>query len=169
VVSAWPFQDDIRHRGRGGADIRAGARMHPRPRLVAKDIPANSGAESYLAVKYSLLSNALANFDFKHASHTSVIQLSNKNEYVQSKGNQPGYFAKAFTKNNIHVEAIEGDHGRYDYGKDGETWVDYAAVDLGGGVFHNGFAQEETMALEMPEHGCEGRRLHPRPRLQGLE
>jgi hypothetical protein len=70
---------------------------------------------------------------------------------LPAKGSQPEYFEKAFTKNPIHVDAIEGDHGRYDYGKDGETWVDYAAVDLGGGVFHNGFAQEETMALEMPE------------------
>ncbi|WP_131829085.1 hypothetical protein [Mycobacterium numidiamassiliense] len=116
-------------------------------KLVTKDIP----AETYLAVKYSLLSNALANLDFKKAGHTSISELSNKQDYVQSKGNQPGFFAKPFADNNVDVKQADGDGGRYDYLKDGETWLDYAAVNLGGGVFHNGFGQEETMALEMPE------------------
>src|SRR3984957_14831663 len=61
-------------------------------KLVTKDIP----AEPYLAVKYSLLSNALANLDFKKAGHTTISELSNKQDYVQSTGNQPGYFAKPF-------------------------------------------------------------------------
>jgi hypothetical protein len=145
-------------RSGGSPDPGSAADNFPNPlmgvltKLVANDIPAKSGAESYLAVKYSLLSNALANLDFQRAGSTKVIELSqsDKDVYVP-KGNQPPYFANAFSKNNIRVDAIDGDHGRYDYGKDGETWVDYAAVNLGGGVFHNGFAQEETMALEMPE------------------
>lgn len=95
--------------------------------------------------------DALANLDFKKAGHTSISELSNKQDYVQSKGNQPGYFAKPFADDHVDVKQADGDRGRYDYLKDGETWLDYAAVNLGGGVFHNGFGQEETMALEMPE------------------
>ena len=116
-------------------------------KLVTKDIP----AEHYLAVKYSLLSNALANLDFNKAGHTTISELSNKQDYVQSTGNQPGYFGKAFAENKIAIHTPKGDEGRYDYAQDGEAWLDYAAVNLGGGVFHNGFGQEETMALEMPE------------------
>lgn len=117
-------------------------------KIVAEDIP-NSQPE--LAVKFSLLSNALANLDFKAAGHTSVIKLSNPDRFVLKTTKQPNYFGEGFKKNPSKVDEIDTPHGRYDYAKPGATWLDFAAIKLGGGPFHDGFAQEETMTLEMPE------------------
>lgn len=117
-------------------------------KIVAEDIPNN---QPELAVKFSLLSNALANLDFKAAGHTSVNKLSNPDRYVLTTAKQPGYFAEGFKKNPSKVDEIDTPHGRYDYAKPGATWLDFAAIKLGGGPFHDGFAQEETMTLEMPE------------------
>ncbi|MFO0888414.1 MAG: hypothetical protein U0790_04615 [Isosphaeraceae bacterium] len=67
----------------------------------------------------------------------------------------PAYFSRPFNDLPINVKA-SGD--LYTYAKaDGhpsnrnEYWVDFANARLGGGVFGNGFAQEEVMFLETPE------------------
>jgi hypothetical protein len=116
-------------------------------KVVVDDIPKN---QPELAVKYSLLSNALANLDFKAAGRTSVNKLLDPKKFELTSG-LPAYFGESFKKNKSDLSAVDTPHGRYDYAKPGATWVDFAAINLGGGAFHDGFAQEETMTLEMPE------------------
>ena len=114
-------------------------------KLVTNDIP----KQADLAVKYLLLSNALANLDFSATGKTSVEKLIKADDFIQTETKKPLYFDKPF--NGHPVVAVTPKAGYYDYKTSHGTWVDYAAVNLGGGVFHNGFKQEETMALEMPE------------------
>jgi hypothetical protein len=63
----------------------------------------------------------------------------------------PAYFAQPFT---YHRIASHNKPDYYDYVPSPgvvDFWVDFANVYLGGGVFDEGFVQEEIMCCEMPE------------------
>lgn len=113
--------------------------------LVSTDI----AKEPFLANKYAIFSLALANLNFTKVGHADVHELQKPADYVQTSTAKPDYFTKAFNKQTVTVTDVN--RGRYDYAQAGQTWVDFAAINLGGGAFHHGFAQEETMTMEMPE------------------
>jgi len=74
--------------------------------------------------------------------------------FVLKTGGAPAYFAKPFVN---HAPGIEATTSYYDYnadpkhGQGNDVWVDFANKFLGGGVFRDGFVQEEVMFLETPE------------------
>jgi hypothetical protein len=102
-----------------------------------------------LAIKYLLFSTALGNLDFSKAGKTNVHLLDNPKNFELSKSSHPGYFDNKFENKSVTVH--DAKKVRYDYGVSGATWVDFSAIRLGGGPFHDGFLQEETMVMEMPE------------------
>jgi len=117
-------------------------------KLVTQDIP----GQPNLAVKYLLASDALANLNFKTVGKITAQKLDNEDDFKLTEKSQPTYFGTPFKSHQIvTVNSVKTQGGRYDYATSKGTWVDYAAVNLGGGAFHNGFGQEETMTLEMPE------------------
>jgi hypothetical protein len=83
-------------------------------------------------------------------SHT----LLNEKDYEQSTAKFPEYFDKEFHDHDIEIKQHHG-QSHYTYDKKEteafQVWVDFANMKLGGGVFGDGFIQEETMFLETPE------------------
>lgn len=104
--------------------------------------------------KYTLLSRALNHYenDLKLSYAMTLAELKDKDAFRLEKTHTPDYFTKPF-KNNTSVKS-EHTPDFYNYSTEGkgfEAWVDFANADLGGGVFGNGFVQEEVMCCEMPE------------------
>jgi len=94
----------------------------------------------------------LASLGFKveMTSHT----LPNEKDYEQSKTVFPKYFDEKFNDYDIVIKHHGQWHYTYDKKEEPEefqVWVDFANMRLGGGVFTDGFVQEETMFLETPE------------------
>ena len=147
--------------GPGGADQQGPGGTHtqgpggvvefPKPLMdvLASEVVGKIKGQPDLAIKYSLFSNALANLDFSKAGNTNVHLLDSPKNFEQTKTSQPGYFKDKFENKKVTVH--DAKKARYDYGVSGATWVDFSAIQLGGGPFHDGFLQEETMVMEMPE------------------
>jgi hypothetical protein len=103
--------------------------------------------------KALLLNNALANYKTLVKPPTSAMTartLNNPGYFAISSTKTPAYFRMAF-KNSPTSILVQP--GLYDYNTatDQDFWVDFANKTLGGGVFRNGFVQEETLFLETPE------------------
>ena len=112
--------------------------------------------------KAVLLNQALDNYkkvvSTTFASTMTVYKLTDPGMYaISSKGpKEPSYFSDTF-KNYNTAPVMTTTERYYDYnpkvpaGNKAQFWVDFANEKLGGGVFGNGFVQEEVMFLETPE------------------
>src|SRR5262249_52887188 len=71
----------------------------------------------------------------------------------KDSGRLPSYFPNPFKSQAITVISTPGFYPYSDQarGQRAQYWVDFSNVNLGGGVFRGGFAQEEVMFLETPE------------------
>jgi len=107
--------------------------------------------------KALLLNYALVRYEssFGKTSNMIAIKWTVPTVYsTHTPSKDPTYFSNAFINNkNIKVKNAKADY--YSYVTAGnpssEFWVDFANKKLGGGVFTDGFLQEETMFLETPE------------------
>jgi hypothetical protein len=110
--------------------------------------------EEKVLKKYLLLRKAYYDKEGLNGVKTSNVTahgLHSKQDFELTKTKEPNYFQAAFLPPGAKEMAkINNMGGYYDYKNDG-VWVDFANKDLGGGVFRNGFVQEEIMCLEMPE------------------
>lgn len=101
--------------------------------------------------KWHILHKALASYT-AGSTAASLWGLSNASDFVLSSAVTPKYFGQGFAN---HASTLKLRNGRYDYvdptDKYLRVWMDFADYNLGGGTFNNGFAQEEGMALEMPQ------------------
>ena len=116
-------------------------------------------AKDPLGRKALLLNLALVNYERLLGKNTSTMKASDLTDVGQKPGDyvitsgDPKYFGTPFNKYNNKITIGVNRAGRYDYSQATPTkfWVDAANHKLGGGVFGDGFAQEETMFLETPE------------------
>ncbi|MFO0956496.1 MAG: hypothetical protein U0800_03405 [Isosphaeraceae bacterium] len=107
--------------------------------------------------KALLLDNALANYKklVGTTSNMRATHLANPSAFAIAPGKDPAYFSKLkFNANRVIQRDVQA--GLYSYTPSAypektQFWVDFANKQLGGGVFGNGFVQEETMFLETPE------------------
>ena len=116
---------------------------------------AGSNTESTDYKKYKLLDNALKNYreTLKLKYGMTEAEVKNKATYeISKKKKKPSYFDNKFENRTVKTSHTAD---FYDYVNEStsqfEAWVDFANADLGGGVFRNGFVQEEVMCCEMPE------------------
>ena len=113
--------------------------------------------------KYFVLNLAFAQFnDHKlgkeAAQKAYTLSDTDSKTYQVVGGQSPGYFKRTFDKGKIskpNVTLHKEEYYDYDSSKDGgETmvfWLDFANSKLGGGVFGDGFLQEERMCCETPD------------------
>jgi hypothetical protein len=114
--------------------------------------------ESNLGKKYMLLSKAYTNFKKVVTAKPAmtVASLPNAPAYALTTAQDPAYFRKDFIDHGTQAAASGSTYYSYDptpFAEDprNQFWVDFANKVLGGGVYSNGFAQEEVMFLETPE------------------
>lgn len=103
--------------------------------------------------KHLILNTALKQFNDLHLkSHMYMHELANVSTYELNHhhGKHPAYFDQPF-KNNHSVKITNTPTIRYTYDDYTAFWADFANLHLGGGIFGNGFVQEEIMCCEMPE------------------
>jgi hypothetical protein len=85
----------------------------------------------------------------------TVHSLGSEEANYAQTGGDPKYFGKPFKVQNSLTVRNKG--AIYSYvrepgdNEDIVIWVDFANMKLGGGVFGDGFVQEEVMCLEMPD------------------
>jgi len=114
--------------------------------------------------KALLLSYALVNYENLLGKNTSSMKAYGLDDMgasfystkLGSGSKAPNYFQTLLPMTPLSTTSVDYDAtagGRYDYRgtSDGKFWVDFANSTLGGGVFTDGFLQEETMFLETPE------------------
>jgi hypothetical protein len=87
----------------------------------------------------------------RHGPDAFLLELTNPDEFTAPSGELPPYFADEFRQNDSRRAAV-ADYYPFTY-QPGATnfWVDFADLSLGGGVFGNGFLQEEHLCCEIPE------------------
>lgn len=117
------------------------------------EVPTDTDTKHRKAKKFEILTVALANLTLDGPSTTSVDLLEKPENFKLTSTKSPDYFSQAFHGDIVKVDVPTANY--YDYGQapanQSYTWVDFANIELGGGVFGTGMVQEETMALEMPE------------------
>jgi len=127
-----------------------------------KDLMNQPITGQYLPLRKALLLDyALANYKTllnRDTSFMKAYRLSS-NDYYSTRGSggssiEPDYFSKTMLPV-LHTSS-DADYDytqkHYDYNSaDHQFWVDFANRKLGGGVFTDGFLQEETLFLETPE------------------
>jgi hypothetical protein len=105
--------------------------------------------------KHMLLSKALSHFKQLQSTSTMIAHsLPDVKMFELTKTKDPEYFGKKFAETKVTVTFEKDEH--YSYHDDRasgitDVWVDYANRKLGGGVFTDGFVQEEIMCMETPE------------------
>ena len=134
--------------------------------LVKKinELVTTSGKNQNLEGRKSLLLNyALVNYENLLGTNKSSMKAYELTDasYYSTKGKSgpkaPDYFSTtSLGRLNLptSTSVIYAPAGHYDYKPTGtapQFWVDFANSTLGGGVFTDGFLQEETMFLETPE------------------
>ncbi|MEV0696485.1 hypothetical protein AB0I53_00990 [Saccharopolyspora sp. NPDC050389] len=92
-------------------------------------------SSAYQVVKNQPVSGVLSGFD----SETAKMFMPNK------------YFDNAFRPAASYHSSSSGSYNYQDAAKVESFWVDFSDAYLGGGVFRNGFLQEEAMCCEIPE------------------
>ncbi len=107
--------------------------------------------------KALLLGNALSHYKSLMKGSKSTMTaafLANRNAFTISPAADPAYFRSRFNlASQVDVTVQPGlyAYSTAGFGEKKQFWVDFANKQLGGGVFSNGFVQEETMFLETPE------------------
>ncbi|MFO1460257.1 MAG: hypothetical protein U1G08_12695 [Verrucomicrobiota bacterium] len=124
--------------------------------LDAKLASMKGSSDPLIAKKYMVLHDeALLHYEHLKLTPTNDLRvLSKTSDFVLKPGTHPAYFDQPFEKQKI--KRIEHFKEYYDYAPDPDPkvtafWVDFANLDLGGGVFTHGFVQEEIMCCEVPE------------------
>ena len=113
-------------------------------------------SDALVAKKYMILHDeALHQYETLKLTATNDLRvLTATSDFVLKPGTEPAYFSKVFDK--LPIKPIEHSKDFYDYAPDPDPkvtafWVDFANLQLGGGVFGHGFVQEEIMCCEAPE------------------
>ncbi|MBL9172728.1 MAG: hypothetical protein JNL10_04265, partial [Verrucomicrobiales bacterium] len=113
-------------------------------------------SDALVAKKYMVLHDeALHHYETLKLTPTNDLRvLSKTSDFVLKPSTEPAYFAQPFVK--LPIKPIEHTKDFYDYAPDSDPkvtafWVDFANLQLGGGVFGHGFVQEEIMCCEVPE------------------
>lgn len=109
-----------------------------------------------VAKKYMVLHDqALHHYNSLGLTPTNDLRgLGKPSDFTLKPGRVPDYFSQPWVK--LPIKPIEHFPGFYDYLPDPDSkvtafWVDFANLDLGGGVFGSGFVQEEILCCEVPE------------------
>ena len=106
--------------------------------------------------KSLLLTLALNNYPKLASPMTAYKLTAAEAQKYEISRNEPVYFSNDFSNQEPPTKPTY-DERRHDYDQQppapnvAQFWVDFANKTLGGGVFGNGFVQEETMFLETPE------------------
>lgn len=126
---------------------------HP---LDAQLTSMKGSSDPLVAKKYMVLHDqALHQYGVLKLTPTNDLRaLAKPSDFTLKPGTEPGYFAQPFVK--LPIKPIEHFKEFYDYLPDPDPkvtafWVDFANLQLGGGVFGHGFVQEEIMCCEVPE------------------
>jgi len=103
--------------------------------------------------KYHILEAAFTNWKkLQPTAANSVAGLSNPGDYILDDNHKPAYFGSKF--NEYRIQPTQHFSLFYDYEPRGTNmtfWLDFANLQLGGGVFSSGFVQEEVMCCETPD------------------